>query len=332
MSELEAFLAQQAAYQSAGRGTFTIDPARQRELLGRLGLLKSELGFLKVAQAAYRAASPELTWTSDTVSITARFEPSLPPREPLWDGEGLGLGILVLSQEYRLEWQWRFDGLEVVGSAGDHRFNESRREVDGQERFVELKITRPGQRWFQRSWPPRVNKLLASRLMCMPMTVSWNGQFLNRRVHLSSKAEAFVLAAPGEAAGLWLAAGTTTPVTYYRCGKLAGQDPTAVFEAAERLEVAQQLGYRGWAALGATGKSWSESIFVLDGVALEGEKNLLDRPGILAIISAAGLSTDLGGMQLVHDAAFRERRDSLAGEVRLLDKINLDGVPKIDFG
>lgn len=329
MSELEAYLAEQAAYQSAGRGTFTIDPARQRELLGRLGLLQSELGFLKVAQAAYLSGASELKWLSDTVSLTAAFDPAHCPREPLWDGAGLGLGIMVLSQEYKLEWRWRFDGLEVSGSVADRVFQETRRHSGVEGRALSLKITRPQQRWYHRSWPPRINKLLGSRLVCMPMSVSWNGQYLNRPVRLSTKAEAYVLAAPGEAGGLWLGRSSGAMRTFYRCGDLASEQPTVsvaeVLALAEPMEVGQQLGYRGWAALGATGKSWSETLFVVDGVALEGEKNLLDRPGILAIISAAGLNTDLGGMQLVHDAAFRERRDSLAREVRLLDKVNVEG-------
>lgn len=44
--------------------------------------------------------------------------------------------------------------------------------------------------------------------------------------------------------------------------------------------------------------------FVLDGVNLESERNLMDRPGLLAILAARGMRTDLTEFALVHDDAF----------------------------
>ena len=76
------------------------------------------------------------------------------------------------------------------------------------------------------------------------------------------------------------------------------------------------------AILGATYNSWSETFFVLDGVLLEGERNLLDRPGVVAVISADGLTPALSGLELVHDAAFRQRLQGLRPEVSWLDSIN----------
>lgn len=73
--------------------------------------------------------------------------------------------------------------------------------------------------------------------------------------------------------------------------------------------------------LGKTNKSWSDVTFVCNGVTLAPERNLLDRPGIGAYVSAAGPKTDLSGLQLVHDEAFRARLAMLKPEVRWLGSV-----------
>jgi hypothetical protein len=327
VSELEAFLAEQTAYQSAGRGTFTVDPARQRELLGRLGLTQSELGFLKWAQGAYRSGALELKLRADPGTLTLSFPLSQPPRQPLWEGDCLALGLLSLSQDYQLDWSWQFADQQVQGEVREHRFDERSSRIPGgrlpdQEGRLQLHVSKGNRSWWQRGWTAPIRKLLARRLTCMPMTVTWNGDFLNQNLHLSKKAEAFVYCGSAEVGDLWLGLGSSAAQRRIRCGDLEGEQ---ALEAATRREIGEKLGYMGWAALGASGSSWSETTFVLDGVALDKESNLLDRPGIVAVVSAAGLNTDLGGLQLIHDQAFRERLQGLRSEVRWLDSINQRG-------
>ncbi|MBT9582040.1 hypothetical protein IV102_01750 [bacterium] len=324
MSELEAFLAEQAAYQSAGRGTFTVDPARQRELLGRLGLAQSELGFVKLAQGACQSGAAQLDLVAESNSLTVSFHPTRAPRQPLWEGEALALSLLSLSQEYELDWSWTFDGCRVTGQARDHHFTEAQSVAAlGQAaNHLEVRISKSRKSWWHRSWTAAVHKLLARRLMGTPMTATWNGQPLTQPLRLSARAEAFVYSPPQESGGLWLPIQSSASLRRTRCGGAEGE---AAQSLADPLEVGNQPGYRGWAALGATGASWSETIFVLDGVALEKESNLLDRPGIVAVVSATGLNADLGGLHLIHDQAFRDRLQSLRGEVRWLDAINQTG-------
>jgi len=319
MSQLEEFLAEQAGFPSAGAGTFSLNPARQRELLGRLGLSDPDLGFLKLAQGAYSAGSPWLRLDTDGGEMTVRFQPLSQPRQPLWEGDDLAVGLLCLSQEYSLEWNWRWGDLEVHGKVQDNHFHESRDPASQSGSSLELRIKKLKTRWWQRSWTARAHKLLARRLRCSPLEVTWNGLPLNGPLQLSNQAEAWVLASPGEPAGLWLCLDSRSRLKRVRCGELLG-DPA--LQAAEVQERASQIGYRGWAALGAHRASWSETTFVLNGVTLERESNLLDRPGIAAVISAEGLNSGLGGLQLVHDQAFRDRLQSLREEVRWLDEIN----------
>lgn len=324
MSELEAFLAEQAAYQSAGRGTFTVDPARQRELLGRLGLAESELGFVKLAQGACQSGTAQLNLVADGNSLRVSFHPTRVPRQPLWEGQALALSLLSLSQDYELDWNWTFDGQRVSGQARRHLFSEAPAVAAPREaaNHLEVRISKSKTSWWHRSWTGSVQKLLARRLMCTPMTVTWNDQLLTQPLRLSARAEAFVYSLPHEKGGLWLPIHSNASLRRIRCGDAEGEEAQAL---AEPLEVANQLGYRGWAALGATGTSWSETTFVLDGVALEKESNLLDRPGIVAVVSATGLNADLGGLHLIHDQAFRDRLQSLRAEVRWLDAINQKG-------
>lgn len=65
------------------------------------------------------------------------------------------------------------------------------------------------------------------------------------------------------------------------------------------------------ALLARTRRSWSDATFVLDGVILSSERNLMDRPGLQAVISARGLRTDLTEFALVHDDAFHRALEYL---------------------
>lgn len=319
MSQLEEFLAEQAGYPSAGAGAFTLDPARQRDMLVRLGLSDTDLGFLKLAQGACGAGSPWLRFDTDGVELKVAFQPLREPRQPLWEGDDLAVGLLGLSQEYSLEWNWAWGDLEVQGQVRDNHFQESRRQSTRTESSLSLRIKKLKPRWWQRSWTARAQKLLARRLRCSPLEVTWNGVPLNGPLYLSNQAEAWILSPPGEPAGLWLCLDSRAPYRRVRCGQLLGDE---ALSTAESRETSSQMGYCGWAALGAHRSSWSETTFVLRGVALERESNLLDRPGIAAVVSAEGLTPGLGGLQLVHDQAFRDRLQSLREEVRWLDEIN----------
>ena len=323
MSDLDLFLAELTAYQSAGRGTFTLDPARQRELLGRFGLLESELGFLKLAQGAYLSGSSHLHWAADATSLSCSFAPTQAPRQPLWEGDDLALGLLCLSQEYGLDWEWSHGTQRVQGKAQQHHFQES--TGSGPEEtapILKLRIQQLKKSWWRRSWTARVEKLLSKRLTYMPLEIDWNGQPMQRSPRLSARAEALVYSRPDEAGDLWLPLQSACQQRLTRCGDIQGPE---ALEAASPLELGGRLGHRGWAILATTNSSRSETTFVLHGVSLTQESNLLDRPGIVAVVSAAGLHPALGGLDLNHDQTFRERLQSLKGEVRWLDSINHSG-------
>ena len=74
-----------------------------------------------------------------------------------------------------------------------------------------------------------------------------------------------------------------------------------------------------WASVHSHSSSWSEATFILDGVCLEPERNLLDRPGYAAYISARGLRTDLTGLHIVHDELYFERLKHVKALIRKLE-------------
>ena len=78
---------------------------------------------------------------------------------------------------------------------------------------------------------------------------------------------------------------------------------------------------RALAVLGASLHPYSETFFLHDGVLLDGERNLLGQAGIVAVVSAEGLTPALNGLSLVQDEAFRQRLDSLNQEVFWLNSL-----------
>jgi len=302
MSELDDILAQQTALQSGGRGHFTIDPTRQRELLIRVGLQNIAQGFLKLCQGIYRARPHNLQFQSQTNLLRITFQPEADLPTPLWDSGPMGLAILSLSQEYCVEWRWKYRGF-----ARPDGFEEIE-ETNSADGLAEIVIRQPQVRWWHRDWTPAIRSLLERKLVWISFRWSWNERPAKEPPGLSLRAEALVPAKHGEAGDL--------PLPTVSRAKIALVRP----------EIPEAEGSRrGLAILGATEHSWSEAFFVLDGVLLEGERNLLDRPGVVAVISAEGLTPALNGLELVHDAAFRERLQSLRPEVAWLDGINQKG-------
>ncbi|MCA9791155.1 MAG: hypothetical protein KC910_05145 [Candidatus Eremiobacteraeota bacterium] len=62
-------------------------------------------------------------------------------------------------------------------------------------------------------------------------------------------------------------------------------------------------------------ESWSELTWVLDGVALTSERNVLDRPGLQAVVSASDLEVDLSEFGVVHNDAFYRLTNQLRQRV-----------------
>lgn len=305
MTELEQLLSEHSALTSAGPGQFTLDPKRQRELLRKLGLQDTAQGFLKLFQGICRAQPLQVNVTTRTNQLCFNFhhQQSLP--QPLWEGQHpLALAILNLSQDYSLEWQ----GESYRGRAHDQEFQSNRTESPTTQLSLSLSVTRPAARWWHRDWIPAVQQSLNKRLAWSRIDWTWNQIPIGTAPPISRRAQAVVLAQPEFPGNL---------------------DPESASMAAEirvrgaaSIETKLPEQSRAHAILGCGKSSWSETSFVLDGVLLDGERNLLDRPGILAIISADGLTPALNGLELVHDQAFRQRLQALRPEVSWLDAIN----------
>jgi hypothetical protein len=308
MTELEQLLAEQSALTSAGAGGFTVDPRRQRELLRKLGLQNTAQGFLKFFQGICRLepiSTVQISTQGRHLRIVLRHRQALP--QPLWEASHpLGLAVLNLSQEFELKWWGQSQGV-----AGPLAFHCSQPDPSLQE--LEITITRQTSRWWHRDWTAGLQHNIAHRLVWNRFDWNWNGIDLGLAPPLSRRANAIVLATPEQPGSLNLAATAWTGQVRTREGDLLDRSSSVSYE------------HLGHAILGATNHSWSETFFMLDGVLLEGERNLLDRPGVVAVISADGLTPALSGLELVHDAAFRARLLALRPEVSWLDGVNQQG-------
>ncbi len=319
MSELDQILAEHSALASAGAGQFTVDPRRQRDLLARLGLQSTAQGFLKLCQGIHRSGATRvqcITSGKNSLQIAFFYTRLLP--EPLWDpGEPLGLALLNLSQEYAIHWEWNSNRLVRVGCATPDRFETQAPTPSLQDDcLMILNLSRPDAKWWHRGWAGGIRSLLASRVSWNPQVWTWDGHPLPIPPPLSSRAQA-VIFADGESPGDLLA--SSAGAALYRRARYG-----TTVEEEKGLEGSPYL-RPAHAILGLTGNSWSETFFVLDGVLLEGERNLLDRPGVVAVVSADGLTPSLSGLELVHDAAFRQRLQGLRPEVSWLDGISQRG-------
>lgn len=318
MDELESYLAAHLEHPLEAAGRFTLDPRRQQAWLAKAGLQEPLYGLLKLAQAAYLSGSPSLKFAEVGGQLICHFVPDSPPNKPsfAWSSrEGdpwhapLALALLTLAQEFQVAWQWNWDhrGAEGDNQAG---LRENARSMVEAGRWFRVQVSK-SQKWWARPWTQHARRLLRDRLAWMPMATWWNEQSLNRSLtnpeKSPPKAEALVYADPQEAGDLWLPGQSQAKISQQR-----------------GLEHAARVGpatLRGWGLLRSNGKSWSETTFVVHGVSLESEPNLLDRPGITAYLTGTGLNTDLSGLQLVHDQLFRERIHFFRPEVRWLDSI-----------
>lgn len=85
------------------------------------------------------------------------------------------------------------------------------------------------------------------------------------------------------------------------------------------LRFAGQPALAGFAALARGEDSWSRLGFVHDGILLGEERNLLDRPGVIGVVSTLGLTIDLSEFGVVHNQAFQRTMELLREQVRWLD-------------
>ncbi|MBN9418508.1 MAG: hypothetical protein J0I12_23865 [Candidatus Eremiobacteraeota bacterium] len=314
MSELDEILAEHSALVSAGEGRFTVDPRRQRELLAKLGLQNTTQGFLKLCQGIHRLRPTRVLFRAEKNLLQVSFAHELPLPEPVWEpSEPLGLALLNLSREFFVGWSFHNAGALRSGHVAPESFRAAPLDFSPhQGAWTLVRITRPDFRWWHRDWTTGVKTLLVPRLAWNPPIWEWNEGALVPEP-LSSRAEALILAGPGVPGELEIPPANEGVVRRIRDSNEVGEETST--GRSPRLGSAHAI-------LGATKNSWSETFFVLDGVLLEGERNLLDRPGIKAIVSADGLTPSLSGLELVHDAAFRQRLQGLRPEVSWLDGIN----------
>ncbi|MFN8613950.1 MAG: hypothetical protein U0931_40835 [Vulcanimicrobiota bacterium] len=306
MTELEQLLAEHSALNSVGSGQFSLDPRRQRELLGKLGLHSQSQAFLKLFQGLCRLQPiSQVRILSQARRLSIQLDHLEPLPQPLWEAtHPLGLGLLALSQEFQTQWEG-----QTQGAAGPAGF---RSNVGVPGSALTLTISRPDCRWWHRDWTAGLRQAISPKLAWTPFDWNWDGVQSDQSTPLSVSALAIVLSSELQPGALPLRSKTWKGQTRVREADQLRPGPIPQEKLAH-------------AVLGAHKKSWSETFFVLDGVLLEGERNLLDRPGVVAIISADGLTPALNGLELVHDSAFRQRLQGLRPELAWLDQINQKG-------
>lgn len=314
MSELDELLSRHSELVSAGAGHFTVDPRRQRELLAKLGLQNTAQGFLKLCQGIHRLRPEWVRFQPTRNSLQVFFAPQKELPDPVWDpSEPLGLALLNLSREYQVRWEFHRDGVLRAGHVAPESFRaeELDRSPHPESRSL-FTISKLDAKWWHRDWTDGVRTLLTTRLCWNARIWRWNdGWFIPKP--LSRTAEALVLSHADYPGELEAPPGHKGALRRLRLGSTLEEE--RCLGGSPSLRPAHAI-------LAATRQSWSETFFVLDGVLLESERNLLDRPGVLAIVSADGLTPALSGLQLVHDAAFRQLLQGLRPEVSWLDEIN----------
>jgi hypothetical protein len=316
LSELDEILAEHSALASAGEGHFTVDPRRQRELLAKLGLQNTAQGFLKLCQGIHRSGAWEVLFRSAKNSLRITFDVPLPetPSDPV---HPLGLALLNLSQEYRVDWESCYGGQLRSGHVSPDSFRTDPPRTGEGKPSSTLHITRPSAKWWHRDWTLDVGQTLRRRLVWHQGVYRWNGCDFPEPPPLSIRAQAVVFADVELPGNLVTLSGNKA-----HNRRLRYRGTVEEQRGGRDHLLASPAHCPAHAILGATRNSWSETFFVLDGVLLEGERNLLDRPGVVAVISADGLTPALSGLELVHDAAFRQRLQGLRPEVSWLDSIN----------
>jgi hypothetical protein len=321
MSGLEEMLAEYAALDSAGRGEFSVDPSRQRELLGRLGLQNTRQGFVKLFQAIYlsgaRRATCERPRKSQRLIVSFDFENA--PPNPLWDiHSAFGLALLNLSQEYRIDWDLQYSGRRCQGKASPAGFVENRGAVcaEGSSRMV-LTITRPGARWWHRDWTVTVRDAMLPRIAWTHrLQWTWDGQLVVPPA-LSYNANAVVFSdgfLPGN-----LNAQSTGDSSF----RLLRQGDCRQEQEGKARPGSSLLSQPAHALLAKSLYAWSETFFVVAGVRGKGLRDLLGQPGLQAVVSGEGLTTSLNGLELVQDAALKERLLGLQPELSWLHRVGV---------
>ena len=181
MEDLERYIAEHSALVSASPGLFTIDPVRQRKLLGELGLEDARLGFLKLAQAAVISKSGGLHFEIGR-ELRVRFTLTQPLPVPWWDvrlsdqswKSCLTLGLLALSQSYELDWEWKFGSQGWSGRSGPIEYTQKPTCDSKLENSFRCSLKPIGPRkWFRVfPWTSGLEKWLSPRLAWMPIPVS----------------------------------------------------------------------------------------------------------------------------------------------------------------
>ncbi|MGE0493679.1 MAG: hypothetical protein AB7S38_31005 [Vulcanimicrobiota bacterium] len=286
-------------------GVFTLNQERATELLSRLKLADPHAYLLKMVQAAVR-------------------------------GEASWIRITQEAQGLRLE----HDG--PGNEAADRHFQVAVGAFTSLTQQTPSQLASPAARawFFQR--PTRLFglvgrrpelELLKTRCAYCPIPVWLDGKLVNRplfgqRLAYEKKGTRVDFAKPSRA----------TPITFVTspaCGPSLLPAP-ADYPNERRLHYTSLVSEEEsdqpaaeWAGLSMNGRpmvachamlqrvweSWSDLTWVLDGVALTSERNVLDRPGLQAVVSAAELEVDLSEFGVVHNDAFYRLTNQLRQRV-----------------
>lgn len=287
--ELERHL--QAARQGGSTdssGSFSLNSARAKALLGELQLPQLELYLLKLVQAAVRGGAAKIEITTEHDRMT-------------------------FSHDGRVEGLHHFQiGVAALSTLLDRelRFRDCR----------QLQIPRGPGRWSWGRGLPEI-ALLKERCRYCPIPLLLDGKAVNRPF-FGKKNDAnydgvlrlgpppklgpvTLLLAAHDDGSLLLAPHLTAEERRWVVHDLSQQEESeaAAAEQPSMLMDGRPM-QRCHAMLRRIRDSWSSLSWVLDGVVLVSERNVLDRPGLEAIVSAGELKTDLSEFGVIHDDTF----------------------------
>jgi hypothetical protein len=305
VSEIEDFL---HSHRSDGRvdscGEFDVNWVRAEALASKNLLQNPEQWMLKIVQTMVRTAPEEIQIYHRSDRINFCWKVTHDPNHPRQDFSSLFSSAALKHLKVGLAAYQGFGGSSIQYIDPDGRketlmgsdvLDQSAKAQPDWHCLSFKQLTK--KKWFTPGGYPS-ERLLTNHCNCSPIPISIDGKQLAQSLQKASLSSLYL-----------------QPTTSSEDGSQYSVEPLNQREwKRTQLDLLSREELRAdnliWATLEISRDSWSESRWVVDGVATPWERNTLDRPGWHITMSSAGLSSDLTGLNVVDapEAVIRRKK------------------------